>query len=77
MKNLKNQKGGFIRIIILLVIILVVGQFLGYSPANLLNNFFIPIFNIVWDIIVFVVNMMVTALREGYAALEKLGNLTK
>lgn len=67
MKN-KNTRGGFIRFIILLIIVLVIAQLLGYGPLEFVTKIIIPGVIIAWHIILLIVNFLVELLREGYTA---------
>jgi hypothetical protein len=64
MKNKNNQRG-FIRYIILLIIVLVIGQLLGYGPLDLLNKVIIPGLAIAWKIILLFVHLIVKAIQQA------------
>lgn len=46
-----NQKGGFIRIILVIIIILVVSKFIGFSPETIWTNAIVPALEKFWEII--------------------------
>ena len=73
MKNKNNQRG-FIRFIILLIVVLVVAQLLGYGPIEFFSKVIIPGIIIAWKLILLLVNFLVELLRDGYAAFLKLSN---
>lgn len=73
MKNKNNQRG-FIRAIILLIVILVIAQLLGYGPIEFLTKVVFPAIVIGWNIIILIVNFLVELLRDGYTAILKLTN---
>jgi len=71
MKNKNNQRG-FIKFIVLLIIILVIGQFLGYGPVDLFNKVIIPVLVIAWKIILLVVNLIVKAIQQSYNSVSNV-----
>lgn len=71
---MKNKQRGFIRFIILLIIVLVIAQLLGYGPLEFITKIIIPGIIIAWKIILLIVNFLVELLREGYTAFLKLTN---
>jgi hypothetical protein len=73
MKNKNNQRG-FIRFIILLIVILVVAQLMGYGPIEFFSKVIIPGTIFAWKLILLLVNFLVELLRYGYAAFLKLSN---
>jgi hypothetical protein len=73
MENKNNQRG-FVRFIILLIVVLVVAQLLGYGPIEFLSKVIIPGIIIAWKLILLLVNFLVELLRDGYAAFLKLSN---
>jgi hypothetical protein len=73
MKNKNNQRG-FIRFIILLIVVLVVAQLLGYGPIEFFSKVIIPGIIIAWKLISLLVNFLVELLRNGYAAFIELSN---
>lgn len=58
-----NKERGFVRIIIILIVLGVVLTLLGYNPVVLWEQFVMPILSIVWGIIVLLVDFLVTLLR--------------
>ena len=64
MKN-KNNQSGFIRFIVLIIIVLVIGQLLGFGPVDLLNKVIIPGLEIVWNIIILIVHLIVKAIQQA------------
>ena len=77
MKNNSNNKSGFVRIIILLILILLVASFMGYNPAEVWDNAIFPVISFVWKIIVFFVGMLITILKDAGQALANLVELIK
>lgn len=75
MKN-KNTQRGFIRFIILVIVILVAAQLLGYGPLEFINKVLVPAVVIGWKVVLWIVNFIVEILRAGYAAFNNL-NLSK
>lgn len=73
MKNKNNQRG-FIRAIILLIVVLVIAQLLGYGPLEFITKIIIPGIIMAWKVIMLIVNFLVELLRDGYAAAIKLTN---
>lgn len=73
MENKNNQRG-FIRFIILLIVILVVAQLLGYGPIEFFSKIIIPGIIIAWKLISLLVTFLVELLRSGYAAFLELSN---
>ncbi len=74
LNKMKNKQRGFIRFIILLIIVLVIAQLLGYGPLEFITKIIIPGIIIAWKIILLIVNFLVELLREGYTAFLKLTN---
>ncbi len=64
MKNKKSQRG-FIRFIVLIIIVLVIGQLLGYGPVEFFNKVIIPIVEILWKVILLIVHLIVKAIQEA------------
>jgi len=64
MKN-KNTRGGFIKFIVLIIIVLVIGQLLGYGPVDLFNKVIIPGLAIAWKIILLIVHLIVKAIQQA------------
>jgi hypothetical protein len=71
MKN-KNKRGGFIKFVVLLIIVLVIGQLLGYGPVDLWNKVFWPIIQIGWKVILIIVKLLVETLRATYASISNI-----
>jgi carbon starvation protein CstA len=71
MKN-KNNKRGFIKFIVLIIIILVIGQLLGYGPVDLWNKVIWPIALIGWKVILIIVKLIVEALRAAYGSVSNI-----
>jgi hypothetical protein len=63
MRN-KNTHGGFIHFIILIIVVLVMGQLLGYGPIDLLNKIIIPALEIAWKIILLIVDLIVKTIQQ-------------
>ena len=64
MKKENNQKG-FIKLIVLIIIVLVIGQLLGFGPVDLFNKVIIPGLAICWKIILLIVHLIVKAIQEA------------
>lgn len=64
MKKENNQRG-FIKFIVLIIIVLVIGQLLGYGPVDLFNKVIIPGLAICWKIILLIVHLIVKAIQEA------------
>jgi len=64
MKKENNQRG-FIKFIVLIIIVLVIGQLLGFGPVDLLNKVIIPGLAICWKIILLFVHLIVKAIQEA------------
>lgn len=64
MKN-KNGQRGFIRFIVLIIIVLVIGQLLGYGPVDLFNKVIIPVLAILWKVILLIVHLIVKAIQQA------------
>lgn len=70
MKN-KNNQGGFIRFIVILIIILVIGQILGYGPLEMFTKVIWPVVIMGWHLILAIVDLLVDFLRQVYTAVVK------
>ncbi len=70
-----NTEKGFIRLIIILVILGVVLTIMGYNPVTLWNMFVIPVLSFIWGIIVWFVDFLVSLIREGGEAFDKILNV--
>ena len=46
-----NTNRGVIQIFLVILIILIIGLFIGVGPNQILNNLFIPILSFIWKII--------------------------
>ena len=71
MKNKNNQRG-FIKFIVLIVVVLVIGQLLGYGPVDLFNKVIIPVLVITWKIILLAVNLIVKAIQQSYNSVSNV-----
>ena len=71
MKN-KNTRRGFIKFIVLIIIVLVIGQLLGYGPVDLWNKVIWPVIQIGWKIILIIVKLIVEALKQAYASVANI-----
>jgi hypothetical protein len=67
---MRKNNGGFIQIIVLIIIVLVIGQLLGYGPLDLWQNFFLPILKIIWAVILFLVNLLTELIRQIYSTIK-------
>ena len=73
MKLTKNtENGGFIKLIILLIVILVVAGIYGFSPQHVWTNYLAPIFIFIWNVIAALAGFMVKALKAGWGAFNYL-----
>ena len=64
MKKENNQRG-FIKFIVLIIIVLVIGQLLGYGPVDLFNKVIIPVLAILWKVILLIVHLIVKAIQQA------------
>ena len=69
MKNKLNNKKGFVRLIVVLIIILVLLSLVGIDPVFVWNNFFRPIFGFIGNIILSVANWLTSVLRYLWVSL--------
>jgi undecaprenyl pyrophosphate phosphatase UppP len=68
----KNNQRGFIKFIILIIIVLVIGQLLGFGPIDLLTKVIIPGLLIVWKIILLIVHLIVKAIQQSYDSISNV-----
>ena len=67
-----NKEKGFVRIIIILVIIGVIMTLLGYNPVVLWDSVIMPVLAFIWGIVVWFVDFVVGLLRNAGDAFDKL-----
>jgi hypothetical protein len=60
-----NDNRGFIRTIILIIIILVTAKFFGINVDAIWNNFLGPIVFFIWDAILWIANFLHNLLKFG------------
>jgi len=70
----QNKQRGFVRFIILLIVVLVIAQLAGYNPIELWNNIVWPVILFGWKVILIVVNLLVDILRKAYTTIIGLVN---
>jgi hypothetical protein len=70
-----NKEKGFIRIIIILIIIGVIMTFLGFNPLKLWDYVILPVVEFIWGIIVWFVDFVVGLLRNAGSSFDKLLNI--
>jgi hypothetical protein len=75
MKKHLGQNRGFIRIIILIIVILVIGSFFGLNFDSFWNNILAPIVAFVWGLVVVIANFLSALLRAGIAGFDNISNL--
>ncbi len=64
MENLnKKRSKGFVRLIVIIIIVLVVISLLGLNVDSVWNNFFLPIFEFIGDLIVSIVNYLTSLIK--------------
>ncbi|HRY30952.1 MAG TPA: hypothetical protein P5328_00975 [Candidatus Paceibacterota bacterium] len=68
---------GFIRLIILLIVILVIASLLGFSPQYVWTNYLAPIFGFIWRLIVAFAGFLVKLLKAAGEAFDYLLDLIK
>jgi len=68
-KNDLNSNKGFMRIIVILIIILVVLNLAGLDASGIWTGLFQPIFSFIGNVIVSVANFLVNLLRYAWNSL--------
>lgn len=68
----ENKQRGFIKFIILIIVVLVVGQLLGYGPIDLFTKVIIPGLLIGWKIILLIVHLIVKAIQQSYNSVSNV-----
>lgn len=64
-KNLNKTDGGFIQLIILLIIVLVVASLYGYGPQYMWDSYIQPIINFIWNIVVAIAEFAVRVIQKA------------
>ncbi len=75
--RIKRKTGGFIKIIIILIIILVIASFYGFSPNYVWGHYLAPIFSFIWDVIVALAGFLVKILKAAWGTFNYLIGLIK
>ena len=70
-KDATGQNRGFLRIILILIILLVIISLLGLDAGKIWNNIFAPLFMFIGDLIVGIANFLVSLLRYVWAIFER------
>lgn len=70
-KDLSENKG-FLRIIVILIVVLVILSLLGLDPNQIWFSFFRPIFAFIGNIIIVTANWLVTLLRNMFGTVSNL-----
>lgn len=65
----KNTKRGFVRLIVILIIILIVLGFLGLDITKVWSEVFLPIFSFIGDLILGIAKWLISILRYVWAAI--------
>ncbi len=72
MKN-NSKQGGFIRIIVLIIVVLIVLKFLGYDISSIWSNpTVVSIFTAIWNVIMKIVNIGVSLLKTLWTAIQSV-----
>ena len=58
----KNERG-FIKMLILIIIVLVIASVYGFGPSVIWNDFIMPVVMFLWGIIVWIINFVVAIVR--------------
>lgn len=64
--------GGFITMIVLIIVILIIASFYGFGPQVILNEFILPVVSFIWGVIVWVVNLLVGLIKSAINAFNTL-----
>lgn len=68
---MKNNKSGFIQIIVVLVVILVVLSLLGLNIGKIWDGLFLPIFSFIGKIILIAANFLTGIVKWAWAFLQQ------
>lgn len=72
---MKNQEKGFLKIILLIIVVLLVLSFLGFNPEQIWNDYVVKAIAILWGIILWAVNILKALIDFGIASFEELRSL--
>ena len=72
---MKNQQKGFLRLIVLIIVILLVLSFLVFNPEEIWNDYIVKAIAIIWGIILWAVNILKGLVEAGMSAFESLKGL--
>jgi len=64
-----ESEGGFLKLIVLIVIALIVLNFLGFNIESLWSDFILPIVSVIWNICVWFANVLYGLLKVGFASI--------
>ncbi len=71
-KNLNNKDRGFVRLIIILIIVLLIAAFMGYTPNQVWDNAIFPVISFIWKAVVLFVNFLINILKDAGLSLTKI-----
>jgi len=74
MKNNLQEKG-FIKLILLIIVILVVLSFNGFDPQTIWEDYIVKGIVFVWSIISWAVDILVGLIKAALASFEIIGNI--
>ncbi len=76
MKNSSHQtakNSGFIRLIILILIVLITLSYFGYDIKKIIYApVVVKIFTLIWDLVLFTLKLLITLIKESWGTIVKI-----